>query len=85
MMQKDKLTSVEQKFLAQQLKREQIYLYVCALGILVAVAIIGYMSIWGHFDSTRFVLAIMILLNARSNLKQYKNIQLLKKLSLPLA
>ena len=81
MMQKHKLTSVEQKFLAQQLTREKIYLYVCVLGILVAVAIIGYMSIWGPFDSTRFVLAIMILLNARSNLKQYKNVQLLKKLS----
>jgi hypothetical protein len=76
------LTLVEKKYLKQQIKKEKIYLIFCGLDIVIAFGMIIYITLPNAFDTTRLVLAIVLLINARSHLKQYKNIQLLKKLSL---
>ncbi len=75
------LSDKEQKFLTSQLKKEQLYLYFCVLDIIIALAMLFYMGFLAEINATRVVLAIILLINARSNLKQHKNICLLRKLS----
>jgi len=75
------LTDNEEIFLRRQIDKEKFYFYFCLLDIVIAISMLIYMLFQGLFDTTRFILSIILLLNARMNLKQYKNIQLLKKLS----
>jgi len=76
-----KLTIKEQEFLDKQLKKEKIYLYFCLLDIILVIGMLIYMIFQGTLDSTRFILMLILLINAKMNFKQYKNIKLLKKLS----
>jgi len=75
------LTRSEQRFLRRQLRYGQAYLYFVAAEILVALGLFAYMAAIGHFNGTRFALGIVLLLAARGNLKQYKDVRLLRKLS----
>ncbi len=75
------LTRPEQRFLSRQLRYGQAYLYYVAAEILVALGVLAHMAAIGHFNGTRFALGIVLLLAARGNLKQYKDVQLLRKLS----
>ena len=76
-----KLTIKEQEFLDKQLKKEKIYLCFCLLDIILVIGMLIYMIFQGTLDSTRFILMLILLINAKMNFKQYKNIKLLKKLS----
>lgn len=75
------LTQAERRFLHRQLRYGRAYLYFVAVEILVALGLFSYMASNGHFNGTRFALGIVLLLAARGNLKQYKDVQLLRKLS----
>jgi hypothetical protein len=75
------LTEKEQRFLQRQLRYGRAYLYFVVAEILVAGGLLIYMVVIGHFNGTRFALSIVLLLAARGNLKQYKDVILLKKLS----
>ncbi len=76
-----KLTLTEQNFLEKQIKKERFYLYFCLLDIIAALSILFYIVFQSSFDSTRLIIMIILLINSKINLKQYKNIKLLKKLS----
>ena len=71
------LTPAEVRFLKRQLRYGDSYLFFCFIQVLVALGIMLHMTIAG-FDGSRFGLAIVLLLYARSNLKQFKNASLLK-------
>ena len=66
----NRLTQSEQTFLDKQLKKEKIYLYFCLLDIIAALTFLAYMSHLDSFNSTRFVLIITLLINAKMNFKQ---------------
>ncbi len=66
------LTDSERNFLSAQIKKAKTYQIFCYLDIAAVIAIITYMVITGHVNSIRVVLAIILLINARSNLRQYK-------------
>ncbi len=66
------LTDSERNFLSAQIKKAKTYRIFCYLDIAAVIAIVIYMVITGHVNSIRVVLAIILLINARSNLRQYK-------------
>ncbi len=74
-----RLNSSERTFVDKQISLERYYFYFCLLDILVATGIIITILFIEPFNSTRFVLSIVLLLNARSNLKHYKMIKIVKK------
>ena len=79
------LTDSERRFLARQLRYGRAYLYFVAAEILAALGLFGYMLAHGRLEGTRFALAVVLLLAARGNLKQYKDVRLLRKLSAAVA
>jgi len=76
------LTEAEQNYLQQQLKRVKLFLVFCIINIIVAAGLLIAMATdWLHYDSARLVLAIILLLGARSYLRLYKSTRLLEKFS----
>ncbi len=73
------LNRSDSKFISKQISLERYYFYFCLLDIMVAIGILIYILFLDTFNSTRFILSIVLLLNARSNLKHYKIIKIIKK------
>ncbi len=76
----DRLSEKEKKFLKLQLSKQKVYLALCWVNILIAVLMLVYMLYNQVYESLRMILILMLLLNARSNLKHFKNIKLLRHL-----
>ena len=76
------LNEKEQKYLNRQIGNVQLYLYFSVAGVIIAISMVAF-HFWKYenFGGTQMVLALIILLMARGNLKQHKDAKLLKKLS----
>lgn len=76
----DLLSPPQQRFLSRQLRYERAFLYFCGAEIAVATGLLIHMLVRTGFNSSRFALAIVLLLAARGNLKQSKAARLLRTL-----
>ena len=68
------LTITEQVFLEKQLKNKKFYLYFCLLDIIAAISMLIYIIFQDSFASSRFVLMILLLINARMGLQKYRDV-----------
>ena len=68
------LTITEQVFLEKQLKNKKFYLYFCLLDIIAAISMLIYIIFQDSFSSSRFVLMILLLINARMGLQKYRDV-----------
>lgn len=79
------LSEGERRFLRRQLRYGRACLWFMLAEICVALGLFGYMVLIQQFNGTRFALAIVLLLAARGNLKQFRGVNLLRKLTAPTA
>ena len=56
------------------------YAYFTVVGLVAALALTAWFVVEAEFDGTRFALIVLVLLQARANLKQHKDAKLLRKL-----
>jgi hypothetical protein len=71
------------RFVAQAIRRERLFLVLMAVGLVVGVGLLAWSAgaaVQGESWSVRFVLAILVLLNARGNLRQAKYARILREL-----
>ena len=80
------MTEAQSRFLASAIRRKDLFLQLSILGVLVAVGLAGW-YIWrgleepGASGGTGWVLVVLVLLNARQNLRQHKYAVLLEEYS----
>ena len=79
------LTAAESGFARAAIRRERLFLALSVLGVAVAIGLIAHMVYRrlddpGYALGIRVTLAILILLNARQNLRQYRYAAVLRKL-----
>ena len=74
------LTPQECSFLDRQVRNTGLYAVFTAIGLCVALALAIWSLVDGALGGTRFALIILILLQARANLKQHKDAKLMSKL-----
>jgi len=75
------LSEKEWKFLRRQIRNVRNYLYFSITGVLIALGTVGHFAMQREFSVQQFMIVILLLLMARSNLKQHKDAKLLIKLS----
>ena len=79
------LTESERAFVARALRRRKLFLALSIAGIVIAVALSGYYG-WRKVHDpafeigARMVIVLLILLNSRQNLRQYRFAGILTKL-----
>ncbi|HKQ62207.1 MAG TPA: hypothetical protein VJS92_13030 [Candidatus Polarisedimenticolaceae bacterium] len=79
------LSDSELAFAARALRRQRLFLALSAAGLAVAVLLGGYYA-WRRWHDpafpigARLALIVLILLNSRQNLRQYRYSQILEKL-----
>ena len=69
------LDTKQQHFVAQAIRRQQVFLYLSGVGVLVGLALIvlaGVRVVADEPGSATFIMGILVLLNARQNLRQHK-------------
>ncbi len=82
------MTEAQSRFLANAIRRKDFFLQLSILGVVVAIGLAGWL-IWrsleepGASGGTGWVLVILVLLNARQNLRQHKYAALLQELTSP--
>jgi hypothetical protein len=79
------LTGTEKAFLARALRRRRLFLVLSVVGIVVAIGLVAYYTWRKLHDPTfavgaRVVIVVLVLLNARQNLRQYRFAGILEKL-----
>jgi hypothetical protein len=80
------MTEAQSRFLASAIRRKDLFLQLSILGVIVAVGLAGW-YIWrgleepGASGGTGWVLVVLVLLNARQNLRQHKYAALLEEYS----
>jgi hypothetical protein len=80
------MTEAQSRFLASAIRRKDLFLQLSILGVIVAVGLAGW-YIWrgleepGASGGTGWVLVVLVLLNARQNLRQHKYAELLEEYS----
>ena len=80
------LSEAERAFAAQAVRRKEVFRALSIAGIVIAVALAIFYG-WerlrdpSHPDGAHLVLVVLILLNARQNLRQHKYAALLEKLT----
>ena len=84
-MTTDALTEPERAFADDAVRRERVFAVVSGLGVLVGLAVLGHALYLRLVDDgasvgLRFVLGVLILLNARLNLRQHRYARVLRKL-----
>ena len=65
----------------RQIGNKKAFLVFSAIGVFAGLVYLGYMLISGNYSANGLVLMVFILLQARSNLKQFKDAALLEKLA----
>jgi hypothetical protein len=79
------LTGTERAFVARVLRRRRLFLALSVLGLLFGVGL-GVYSTWrtlhdpAYAVGPRLVIVVLILLNARQNLRQYRFAGILQKI-----
>jgi len=79
------LTPAEQAFAARAARRKQLFLWLAVAGIAIAVGLTAFYAVQRHRDPTypigaRAVVILLILLNARQNLRQHRYAGVLEKI-----
>ena len=80
------MTEAQSHFLASAIRRKDFFLQLSILGVIVAIGLAGW-YMWrsleepGVSGGTGWVLVVLVLLNARQNLRQHKYAVLLKELT----
>ena len=70
-------TDTQQRFIERALRRKKLFLALSIVGIVIAVSLAGYYGFRRFTDPTfpigpRAVIVVLILLNSRQNLRQYR-------------
>jgi hypothetical protein len=79
------LTGSERAFVARALRRRRLFLALSIVGLVVAVGLGGYYT-WRKLHDpasavgARMVIVVLVLLNSRQNLRQYRFAGILEKL-----
>jgi hypothetical protein len=79
------LTGTERAFVARALRRRKLFLALSIVGLVVALALAGYYT-WRKLHDpafglgARMVIVVLVLLNSRQNLRQYRFAGILEKL-----
>ena len=79
------MTEAQSRFLANAIRRKDLFLRLSILGVIVAIGLAGWYT-WRSLDEpgaaggTGWVLVVLVLLNARQNLRQHKYVVLLQEL-----
>jgi hypothetical protein len=82
------MTEDQKRFAARAVRRKRVFLGLSIAGVVIAIALTAYYvwQAWGDADypvGTRAVLVILILLNARQNLRQYRFAAILERTAAP--
>ena len=81
------LTGSDRRFAEAAVRRKRVFATLAVVGVAVAAALFGW-TLWSRAHDaarpvgSRVVLAILILLNARQNLRQYRTASVLERLGL---
>ena len=79
------LTEAERAFVARALRRRRLFLALSIVGVVVAVGLAAYYT-WRKLHDpaftmgARMVIVVLVLLNSRQNLRQYRFAGILEKL-----
>lgn len=78
------LTPGEARFAERAIRRRRLFLGLAVSGVAIAIGLAGYAAYAASTDphaptAIRFVLVVLILLNARQNLRQYRFAGILEK------
>ena len=79
------LTETERAFVARALRRRRLFLALSVIGVIIAVGLAVYYT-WRKLHDpaftlgARMVIVVLVLLNARQNLRQYRFAGILEKL-----
>ena len=79
------MNEAQSRFLASAIRRKDLFLRLSILGVIVAIGMAGWLT-WSRLEApgasggTGWVLVILVLLNARQNLRQHKYAVLLQEL-----
>ena len=79
------MTEAQSNFLANAIRRKNLFLRLSILGVVVAIGLAGW-YVWRGLDEpgatggAGWVLIVLVLLNARQNLRQHKYAVLLEEL-----
>ena len=79
-------TDSQERFVKRALRRKKLFLVLSIAGIVIAVALAAYSGFRRFNDPTfpvgpRVVIVILILLNARQNLRQYRFVSVIEAYS----
>ena len=79
------MTEADRRFMARAIQRQKVFLVLSGVGVLAGLSLFAWaiLEITRGADSAtglRFALAILVLLNARQNLRQAKFANILKQL-----
>ncbi len=80
------MTEAQSRFLAAAIRRKDLFLQLSIVGVIVAIGLAGW-YLWrtleepGAPGGTGWALVILVLLNARQNLRQHKYAALLQELT----
>ena len=75
------LSPSQRRFLARQLRNRKRYLIFSVVGVIAGLGYAVYAVVARQFEGRSFVLIVLLLLQARANLKQHKDAELLAVLS----
>lgn len=75
------LLAKERKFLARQIRYRKAFLVFCWAGLIASLILLVHHAFKGNMDGKTGALILLILLQSRANLKQYKDAGLLEKFS----
>jgi hypothetical protein len=80
------MTEAQSRFLTNAIRRKDLFLQLSIVGVIVAIGLAGW-CMWRSLEEpsasggTGWVLVILVLLNARQNLRQHKYATLLQELT----
>jgi hypothetical protein len=80
------LSASERRFVAASVRRERFFLGLSVAGVAIAIGLVVYYGLRRAADpalplALRGVLVVLILLNARQNLRQFRYARILRKLA----
>lgn len=82
----DELTEPERRFASRAVRRQRLFAALSGVGVAVGVGLFVYYA-WRKFHNPSFpvgarsAIVVLVLLNARQNLRQYRYAKLLAKLA----
>ncbi len=68
------MTETQQRFMQRAIRRKRLFLWLSAIGVAVGAGLAGWLALGGGGDAgaLHWVVVVLVLLNARQNLRQYR-------------